>query len=108
MLVSSGGGGGAGSGIEVDLTAMDTIAGKLDSGAEGLDGLAGSVPSGVDAGPMTAYITGMLAQATSDAGTVSEALSASAAAVRAARTYYQRTDADVDATMGEIGKAMKP
>lgn len=107
-MQASSGGGGAGSGIEVDLAALDSIAGQLDAGAEGLDGLAGSVPSGIDAGPMTGFVTGMLAQAASNAGTISDALSASAAAVRSARTYYQRTDADVDATMGEIGKVMKP
>lgn len=104
MHVSSGGGGGTG--IEVDLGTLDTIASRLDSGTQSLEGVADSVPSGVDAGPMTGFITGLLGRAASNAGTLSDGLSASAEAVRSARAYYQRTDADADATMSEITKAM--
>lgn len=105
MHVSSGGGGG-GTGIQVDLGTLETIASRLDSGASSLEGVADSAPGSVDAGPMTGFITGLLGRASANAGTVSEALSASAEAVRSARTYYQRTDADADATMAEITKAM--
>lgn len=96
------------SGIDVDLSVLDDIAQGLDSGASGLERLSGSVPSGVDAGPMTAVIASMVSQVVDSAGNVSVALSASADNVRLARTYYQRADAESAAGLDEIRRAMQP
>ena len=106
MLASGGGGGG--SAVDVDLAALASSAAPLDSAAEGLESLSGSVPTGVDAGPMTAFITQAIATLTQNAGTLSSALSASADAVRSSRDYYQRTDADVGASLSEIQQVMEP
>ncbi|WP_121254523.1 hypothetical protein [Nocardioides ferulae] len=93
--------------LYVDLAVLSDIAGELDLAADGLDGLAGSVPGGVDAGPMTAVINVMLAQVTDSAANVSESLTASAALVRLCRRYYQQADADADAGLSEIREAME-
>ena len=96
------------SGIDVDLSVLATIAGGLDSGASGLEGLAGGVPSGVDAGPMSAVVASMLSQVVDSAGNVSVALAGAADSVRLARTYFQSADADSSAGMDEIRRAMQP
>lgn len=92
----------------VDPAVLGAIADGLDHGAAGLEGLAGSVPSGVDAGLMTAVVSSMLAQVTDSAGTVSTSMSAAATLVRQCRTYYQRADADAAAGLSEIREAMQP
>lgn len=96
------------SGIDVDLSVLDTIAEGLDSGASGLEGLSGSVPSGVDAGPMTSVVASMLSQVVDSAGNVSVALSGSADNVRLARRYYRRADAESSAGLDEIRRSMQP
>ena len=96
------------SGIDVDLSVLDAIAQDLDSGASGLEGLTGGVPSGVDAGPMTAVIASMLSQVVDSAGNVSVALSGSAETGRLARGYYQRADAESSAGLEAIRRAMQP
>jgi len=95
-------------GIDVDLSVLDSIAEGLDGGADGLEQLAGSVPSGVDAGPMSAVIASMLAQVTDSAGNASAALSGLADSVRLCRTYYQRADAESSAGLDEIRRAVQP
>lgn len=93
-------------GIDVDLSALDTIAGELEGAASGLDGLAGSVPRGVDAGPMSAVVASMLSQVVTSSGNVVTALNGSAEAVRLARSYYERADADASADMARIRQVM--
>lgn len=95
------------SGIDVDLSVLDDIATGLDSGASGVEGLAADVPTGVDAGPMTAVIAGMLGQVVESAGNVSVSLSSAAEAVRLSRTYYARADADAQAGLDEIRSAVR-
>lgn len=92
----------------VDPAVLGSIADGLDNGATGLDDLAGSVPSGVDAGMMTGVVASMLAQVTDSAGTVSTSMSAAATLVRQCRTYYQRADADAAAGLSEIREAVQP
>lgn len=94
-------------GIDVDLSALDTIAGELEGAASGLDGLAGSVPRGVDAGPMTAVVASMLSQVVTSSGNVAAALDGSADAVRLARGYYERADAESSAGMDRIRRVME-
>lgn len=95
-------------GIDVDLDVLDTIAGDLEGAASGLEGLAGGVPRGVDAGPMTAVVASMLSQVVTSAANVSTALSGSAESVRLARGYYERADADASAGMARIRQVMEP
>lgn len=92
--------------VDVDLGVLTSIASDLNNGAEGLEGLAGGVPSGVDAGPMTAVIAGMLSQIVDSAGNVSTSMSGTADAVEVCRRYYQRADADAEAGLNDIKKAM--
>lgn len=92
--------------VDVELGVLTSIANDLNSGAEGLEGLAGGVPSGVDAGPMTAVIAGMLSQIVDSAGNVSTSMSGTADAVEVCRLYYQRADADAEAGLNDIKKAM--
>lgn len=94
--------------MDVDLGVLDTIAGDLEGAANGLEDLAGSVPRGVDAGPMTAVVASMLSQVVTSAGNVSTALSGSAESVRLARGYYQRADADASSDMSRIRQVMEP
>ena len=47
-------------GIDVDLSALDTIAGALEGAAEGLEGLAGSVEPGSPAARATTLVTLLL------------------------------------------------
>jgi hypothetical protein len=92
--------------VDVELAVLSDIAEDLDNGANGLEGLAGGVPSGIDAGPMTAVITSMLSQIVDSAGNVSTAMSGAADAVEVCRRYYQRADADAEAGLNDIKKAM--
>jgi hypothetical protein len=94
------------SGIDVDTEVLDSIATGLDTGARGLEGLAGTVPGGIDAGPMTAVIASMLGQITDSAGNVSSSMAAAAETVRLCRRYYERADASADAEFGEIRTVM--
>jgi hypothetical protein len=94
--------------IDVDLAALATVATTLDTSAQGLEDLAGSVPAAVDAGPMTGVIASMLSQVVDSAGNVSTALTGAAGLVRLSRDYYQRTDAEAAASLSDIQKAMKP
>lgn len=96
------------SGIEVDKGVLDAIAGDLDRAARGLEDLAGGVPAGVDAGPMTAVVAAMLGQVVGSSGNVSTAMAASADGVRLARRYYERSDADSAAGLEQIRQAMRP
>lgn len=96
------------SGIDVDKGVLDAIAGDLDAAAAGLEGLAGSVPSRVDAGPMTAVVASMLSQVVDSSGNVATALSGSAESVRLARRYYERADADASSGMDRIRRVMQP
>jgi len=93
-------------GIDVDLAALDTIAAELDSAANGLEGLAGSVPRGVDAGPMAAVVASMVSQVVISSGNVANALSGTAEGVRLARGYYERADTDASADMARIRQVM--
>jgi len=95
------------SGIDVDTPVLGIIASSLDQGASGLENLAGSEPGALDAGPMTAVITSMLAQIVDSAGNVSTAMSSAAEAVRLSRAYYERADADAEAGLEEIRRAME-
>lgn len=95
------------SGIDVDLSVLESVAEDLDTGAAGLEDLAGSVPGTVDAGPMSAVVASMLGQVVDSAGNVSVALSGAADGVRLCRTYYQRADAESSASMDEIRRAMQ-
>lgn len=96
------------SGFDVDTRVLGIIATSLDEGASGLENLAGTEPAAVDAGPMSAVITSMLAQILDSAGNVSAAMSTAAEAVRLSRTYYERADADAEAGLEEIRRAMEP
>jgi len=96
------------SGLHVDLGALDGIAAGLDKGADGLDDLAGGVPTGIDAGPMTAVVDGMLSQIVNSAGNVSSALTGAAELVRVSRRYYERTDAEEAAGLTRIQEVMRP
>jgi hypothetical protein len=93
--------------VDVDLAVLATIASGLDRGADGLENLAGSVPSAVDAGPMTAVVASMIGQVVDSAGNASESLSGVAELVRLARGYYERADADGSASLSEIEEAME-
>lgn len=92
--------------VDVELGVFSDIAGDLNDGAEGLEGLAGGVPSGIDAGPMTSVITSMLSQIVDSSGNVSTAMSGAADAVEVCRRYYERADADAEAGLNDIKKAM--
>lgn len=92
--------------VDVELGVLSDIASDLNDGAEGLEGLAGGVPSGIDAGPMTAVITSMLSQIVDSSGNVAIAMSGAADAVEVCRRYYERADADAEAGLNDIKKAM--
>ncbi|MEU0313442.1 hypothetical protein [Nocardioides sp. NPDC006273] len=92
--------------VDVDLGVLTSIAGDLNNGAEGLEGLAGGVPKGIDAGPMTGVIASMLSQIVDSTGNVSTSMSSSADAVEVCRRYYARADADAEAGLNDIKKAM--
>ncbi|MDN4162293.1 hypothetical protein [Nocardioides abyssi] len=94
--------------VYVDLAVLGTIATALDNGASGLEDLADSVPSGIDAGPMTAVIAAMIAQVTDSAGEVSTALTSGAELVRQCRTYYRTVDEDSALGLAEIREVMTP
>ncbi|AWB92629.1 hypothetical protein [Aeromicrobium chenweiae] len=94
-------------GIDVDLGTLTSIAALLDRGADDLEGLAGSVPAGVDAGPMTGFVASLLSQVVDSAGNVSTASTAAADLVRLSGDYYRRADAEAEADFADIKKAME-
>lgn len=93
--------------LDVDLDDLTTIATTLEQGSDGLEGLAGTVPAGVQAGPMTAVIASMISQITNSAGNVSDSMAGAAELVRLSRRYYLEADASADAGLTQIEQAMK-
>lgn len=94
--------------VDVDLAVLGEIASTLDTAAEGLDALAPSVPSGIDAGPMSAVISELLRSVVDSAANISVVQSAAADQVRMSRDYYQRADADGAADFDRITEVMQP
>lgn len=96
------------SAIDVDLAQLATITQGLHQAAEGLEDLSGSVPSGIDAGPMTGVIASMIGQIVDSAANVSVALDHTGTNVGICREYYQRADASAEADFASIKEAMQP
>lgn len=95
------------SGIDVDRLVLATIATDLDAGAAGLEDLAGSTPSNIDAGPMTGVVASMLSQVVDSAGNASTSMTGAAELVRLSSRYYLRADASSETDLQGIEKAME-
>ncbi len=70
--------------MTIDLTwsTAESIAVSLDNARSGLDGTAGSAPSGIDAGEATAVIEALLARVGESAAGLGEGVAAASGKVR--------------------------
>lgn len=92
--------------LHIEFDVLEGLDGPLRAAAAGIDDLAPSVPTGVDAGVMTSVVTAILAEVVESAGSISLALSASADVSDTACAYYRRADADAAASMDQLLQAM--
>ncbi len=71
---------------------MARISGKLQAATDDLESLGGSVPSGPEAGDMSAAISSMLAGLVGAAAEISDGSARAADAVRRGEESYESTD----------------
>lgn len=86
--------------LRVPPGVLSAVTSALNDGRAGLEDTSGSSPQGVDAGEMTAMITGMLGKLCDSAGTLSQSLGAMSAQVDEAHAEFWRVDADQAAAYG--------
>lgn len=79
--------------LRVPPAVLDTVRADLDAGRQALEDAAGSAPSGVDAGELTALLLGMLGKVSGNAAAVSEGLAAASAQVADAGADFWEVDA---------------
>ena len=80
--------------VNVGGILLETLRSGLQAGNTSLEDAAGSVPTDVDAGLMSALIAGMLATVLENAGATSEALAIIGTEVRGAGQDFWSVDAD--------------
>ncbi|MGH3361246.1 MAG: hypothetical protein ACRDOM_02190 [Nocardioides sp.] len=83
--------------LQVSPATLARIRSDLGKGREALEGSASSAPSGIDAGEMTAMLTGMMSKVVDNAAAVSEALGGMSAQVSGTGAHFWEVDADVAA-----------
>lgn len=79
-------------GISISDDLVSTIRGHIDGGATAIEDSAGSAPSGVDGGEMSAKLASMLNRACSAAADLSEGASVISANVETAGADFWRAD----------------
>ena len=84
--------------LRVPPATLAAIRGFLDAAASGLEGTAGSAPTGLDGGDMTPLLTAMLSKVVDSAATMSEGLTLVSAQVDETEADFWASDADVSAT----------
>lgn len=89
--------------LRVSPAALAEIRSQLGRGRQALEDSASSAPRDIDAGDMTAMLTGMLSRALENAATVSTALAAISDQVGNAGTAFWETDEEVGASFGGRG-----
>lgn len=80
--------------LRVPPAVLSAVTAGLAHGRSALEKTSGSAPRGVDAGEMTAMITGMLGKLLDSSGTLSQSLDAMGAQVDEAHAEFWRVDAD--------------
>ena len=78
--------------LQVPSGLLEGLAGRLTKAAGSVEDTAGSAPSGVDAGDLTAMIAGMISAVADNAASVSEALTAMGAQVGTAQADFWSAD----------------
>ncbi|QZY28790.1 hypothetical protein [Nocardioides coralli] len=84
--------------LRVPPAALDQIRAELGRGRSALEECGPSTPRGIDAGEMTAMLTGMLSRVLDSAAAMSEGLAAVSSQVGEAGTTFWETDASVATT----------
>jgi hypothetical protein len=86
--------------LSVPPGVLSDIQGELGKGSDAIEGTAGSAPRAIDAGEMTAMLTGMMSKVLDQAAALSEGLSGVCAQVGEADTHFWETDEDVSTSYG--------
>ena len=86
--------------LRIPAGVLSDIRGELGKGSDALEGTGGSAPRGIDAGEMTAMLTGMMSKVVDQAAALSEGLSGVSAQVGEADTHFWETDEDVSTSYG--------
>lgn len=86
--------------LKVPAATLSEITSELGKGQSALEDTASSAPAGVDAGDLTAMLTGMLSKVLERAASVSEGLAGVSSQVAEAGTHFWETDAEVATTYG--------
>ncbi len=89
--------------LTVPATTLSEIRNELGKGRSALEDTASSVPSGIDAGDLTAMVTGMMSKVIERAAEVSEGLAGISGQVAEAGSHFWEVDADVATTYGGTG-----
>ena len=89
--------------LRVPSATLSEIQGELGKGGSALEDTGSSAPSGIDAGDMTAMLTGMMSKVIEQAATLSEGLAAISGQVAEAGSHFWEVDAEIGATYGGAG-----
>lgn len=81
--------------LQVSPGVVGSIRAELGKGRQGLEDSAGSAPSSIDAGEMTAMLLSMLSRVTEQAATVSASLGAIGDQVGEAGAAFWETDSEI-------------
>lgn len=86
--------------LQVSAATLAEIRAELGKGRDALEGSGSSAPRGIDAGDLTAMLTGMLSKVLDSAATMSQGLACVSDQVAEAGTAFWETDADVASRYG--------
>lgn len=84
--------------LSLSPATLAEITGELGRGRAAIEDCASSSPRSVDAGELTAMLTGMLAKVIDNASTVSETIGGCSAQAGEAGSHFWEVDADVAST----------
>ena len=84
--------------LAISAAALDSVREELGRGETAIEESASSAPEGIDAGDLTAMLTGMMAKVLDRAADVSEGIAAVSAQVGEAGTHFWEIDTETAAT----------
>jgi hypothetical protein len=87
--------------LQVPAATLAEIRAELGRGRSALEDCGSSAPGGVDAGDVTAILTGMLSKVLDSAAAMSEGLAGVSSQVGEAGTTFWETDASVATSYGD-------
>ncbi|MFV0407088.1 MAG: hypothetical protein ACK5LN_09740 [Propioniciclava sp.] len=93
--------------MEIDLSVLRQVGRDLAGAANDIYALAATVPTGIDAGPMTVVINPLVAEVVASADEIAKGLQATGTVVANSVVYYEAADADVEASLDQITRLVE-